>query len=214
MTNQSHAVSVTRTLRPKVKSESEGGGMSTGIRWLLLFLPGVAWAEFDLGYSTMSIRGIGLASSTTGLEARAVVNDRWAFAVGHVKAKPTRDGWFCFRQDCRQLGEMPSYSYVTFTHRWTWRLLPNLIAYLGSGLIYRDAQACLDSGEARKFCADGDFAVSSKIAFHQEGGFLYGGKRAAVDLSIGHASTGGWSVWNRGEDFERRLGLFARFGRD
>ena len=155
----------------------------------------------ELGYSITKLRGVGLADTSDGLELRAVFGgehgDRWAVSAGMFQERPTRDGWYCVKGDCIRLGGLPAFEYASITHRWHLRPKPKLNLYIGSGISWRSAPA---------------FDVSTKGAFQQEIGAVWGGDRAAVDVSYAHHSTGGFSAFNRGADFIR-VGLFGRFGK-
>ena len=142
----------------------------------------------------------------SGLELRGTFGgehgDLWSIWLGAQPERKTKDRWAYGVW----VDTMPAYGYVAGLRRFNLRLDP-ITLFAGTGLGYRDLTTCtvLYRGESR--CFDGDAFVSSKWAFAQELGFRW----RAVEISLGHFSTGGISVKNHGLNYAR-FTLFRQFG--
>jgi hypothetical protein len=170
----------------------------------MCLLPLTALADVSLGY------GIAIQTPTdpvpdidSGLELRATFGgehaDKWSVWLGAQPKRYTKDGVaFGFPVE-----EMPGYGYVAGLRRFNLRLDGPITLFAGTGLGYRDLTTCAVSG-----CFGGDAFVSSRWAFAQELGMRW----RIVELSLGHFSTGGISVANKGVNFAR-FTLFGKVGK-
>ena len=125
----------------------------------------------------------------------------WSIWLGAQPERRTKDEWaFGLYVD-----KMPAYSYVAGLRRFNLHLDGPVTLFAGTGLGYRDLTTCTVDGR----CFGGDAFVSSRWAFAQELGFRWQPKVWGVEISVGHFSTGGISVQNKGTN----LGRFTLFGR-
>lgn len=164
--------------------------------------------------------GYGIANQLTtdpvpdvggGLELRATFGgdrgDRWSIWLGAQPQRRTKES-FAFGI---YVDTMPAYAYVAGLRRFNLHLDGPITLFAGTGLGYRDLTTCTLPPRGGKptdtSCFGGDAFVSSRWAFAQELGFRW----RAVELSLGHFSTGGISVANKGVNLVR-FTLFRHVG--
>lgn len=139
-----------------------------------------------------------------GLELRLTFGgergDVWSIWLGAQPERKTRDKW----AHGLWVDTMPAYTYVAGLRRFNLRFDGPVTLFAGTGLGYRDVTTCTVNGQ----CFGGDAFVSSRWAFAQELGFRW----RAVEVSLGHFSTGGVSTLNKGINLAR-FTLFKQFGR-
>lgn len=139
-----------------------------------------------------------------GLEIRALWGgehgDRWSAWLGRQAERVTKEGVaFGLPVD-----RMPAYSYAAVLRRWSRHLDGPVTLFAGTGIGYRDLTTCTTVGP----CIPGDAYVSSRWAFAQEAGFRW----RVVEVSLGHFSTGSFSLWNKGVN-NARFALLWKVGR-
>lgn len=174
-------------------------------KFLLLFLlPMTAAAEgVSLGYGVaMQLPTDPVPDIGSGLELRATFGgehaDKWSVWLGAQPKRETENG-IAFGVP---VDDMPGYGYVAGLRRFNLRL-ERVTLFAGTGLGYRDLTTCTVYG-----CFGGDAFVSSRWAFAQELGVRW----KAVEVSLGHFSTGGISLNNKGINLVR-FSLFGRVGK-
>lgn len=170
----------------------------------ILLLPAQAFAS-EIGYGIAhQTHADPVPTVDSGLEFRALFGgergQKWSIWFGFQPERLTREG-VAYGVP---LDKMPGYSYVAGLRRFNLHLDGPVTLFAGTGLGYRGLTTCLPDGIT---CFSGDPFVSSRWAFTQELGF----KWKAVELSLGHFSTGGISHLNHGVNLFR-FTLFHHFG--
>lgn len=174
----------------------------------LCLLPLQAFAGPMLGYGVAAqVPTDPVPRVDSGLELRATFGgeraDKWSVWLGFQPERRTQYGVaFGLHVD-----EMPAYGYVAGLRRFNLHLDGPVTLFAGTGLGYRDLTTCVSPPQ--RGCFGGDAFVSSRWAFAQELGFRW----RAVEISIGHFSTGGISAENKGVNLAR-FTLFGKVGRD
>lgn len=173
----------------------------------LCLLPLQAFAGPMLGYGVAAqVPTDPVPRVDSGLELRATFGgeraDKWSVWLGWQPERRTQNraafGLYVDR--------MPAYGYVAGLRRFNLHLDGPITLFAGTGLGYRGLTTCAYS--PRNACFAGDAFVSSRWAFAQELGFRW----KAVEISIGHFSTGGISAQNKGVNLVR-FTLFGAVGK-